>query len=232
MKPGKGAAHEKTESAYVRAFQKSKYPNYIAWEAMSGQTQVWFLEGYGTYAGIEAAFKIANAEPLKTTLDQLDVQDGELRTGERTMIAQYSKDMSYSAAPLNLAKSHFVWVGVVRIKTGHGEEYAEMRKIQNAAFEKAGAKWTRLVYVVAEGATVRTFLVVWPMESLSAMDQPVRWNTREALGESFERFRKLNADIIVSSEDILFAVNPKMSNPPKAYVDADPDFWTPKPAAK
>jgi hypothetical protein len=232
MKPGKGAAHEKTESAYVRAFQKSKYPNYIAWEAMSGQTQVWFLEGYATYAGIEAAFKIANAEPLKATLDQLDVQDGELRTGERTMIARYLKDLSYFGAPLNLGKVHFVRVVVWRVRYGHEGEFSELRKIMNAAFEKAGVKSTRVAYVVAEGAPLRTYLVVTPVESLSAVDEEPRWNNREAMGEGFERYQKLNSDIVVSTEWTLFAVNPKMSNPPKAYVDADPGFWTPKPAAK
>jgi len=228
MKPGKGAAHEKNEAAFARAFQNSKFPNYIAWEALSGPTQVWFLEGYANYAGIETALKISAAEPLKSTLEQLEVEDGELRTGESTTIAYYAKDLSYFPVPLNLAKTHFVWVDMVRIQRGHVEEYAEMRKIQNAAFEKVGAKWQRAVYVIGNGAAATDYLVVRPMESLSEMDAPAHWNNREALGESFERYRKLTSDLIVSADDILFAVNPKMSNPPKAFLDADPAFWAAK----
>jgi hypothetical protein len=231
MKPGKGAAHEKSEAAYVRVFSKSKYPNYVAWEAMSGSTQVWFLEGYANYAGIEAASKISNAEPLKTTLDELDVQDSELRSGERTILARYRKDLSYLPASLNLGKAHFIWLNIVQVRHGHGDEYAEMRKIMNAAFEKTGAKWSRLVYIVGNAA-VTDYLIAWPMESLIAMDQTTPWNNRETLGEGYERYRKLNADIVVSNEEILFAVNPRMSNPPNAYVEADPVFWAPKPAAK
>src|SRR5271168_2206135 len=86
IKSGKAAAHERTEMAYVRAFSKSKYPNYVAWVAMTGPSQAWFLERYGSYAAIGEADKMTNTEPLKTTLDQLDEQDGALRTGERNMI--------------------------------------------------------------------------------------------------------------------------------------------------
>ncbi len=224
MKPGKGAAHEKNEAAFARAFQNSKFPNYVAWEALSGATQVWFLEGYANYAGIEAALKISASEPLKSTLEQLEVADGELRTGESTTIAYYAKQLSYFPVPLNLAKTRFVWVDMVRIQRGHADEYAELRKIQNAAFEKVGAKWQRAVYVVGNG-TATEYLVVRPMESLAEMDAPARWNNRETLGESFERYRKLSSDIVVSADDIVFAVNPKMSNPPKAFLDVDAAFW-------
>jgi hypothetical protein len=231
LKPGKGAAHEKTENAFARAFSKTAFPNHVAWEAISGQTQVWFIEGYDSYAGIEAASKIAGTEPLKSTLDQLEVQDSELRTGERTIIAHYVKSLSYAPTPFNLAKAHFVWVDVVQVRTGYAQEFAESHQIEHAAFEKAGEKMTEIVYRVSEGALSTTYLVAWPMESLRALDEDakVRWNTREAMGERYERHRQLNKDIFVSREHILFAVNPKMSNPPKAYVEAEPDFWVPKP---
>lgn len=225
MKPGKSMAHEKTEGAYVRAFQKTNFPNYVAWEAMTGQTQVWFLEGYANFAGIEAASKIANTEPLKTALDQLDVEDAELRTGERTMIARYLKDLSYLPAPLNLAKTHYVWLTVLRVLPFRNEEFAEIRKLQRASFEKAGVQTLSVVYLVAQGAPSATFLVVTPLESLSAMDERARTSTREVLGNQYDRLLKLRQEVIASSEDTLFSVNPKMSNPPKAYLDADPNFW-------
>jgi hypothetical protein len=48
------------------------------------------------------------------------------------------------------------------------------------------------------------------------------------LGEQFDRYRKLRADLIVSADSVLLTVNPKMSNPPKSFIDADSDFWAPK----
>ena len=227
MKPGNGAAHEKNEAAFAHAFQNSKFPNYVAWEALSGATQVWFLEGYANYAATGGAEDFGE-RALKSTLEQLEVADGELRTGESTTIAYYAKQLSYLPVPLNFAKTHFVWVDMVQIQRGHAEEYTELRKIQNTAFEKVGAKWQRAVYVIGNGSAATDYLVVRPMESLSEMDAPAHWNNRETLGESFERYRKLTSDIIVSADDILFAVNPKMSNPPKAFLDADPAFWVAK----
>ncbi len=232
MKPGKSTAHEKTESAYARTFRKTNFPNYFAWEGMTGQTQVWFVEGYSNYAGIEAASKITNGEPLKTTLDQLDVEDAELRTGERTMIARYAKELSYFPVPLNSARIHFIWLTVIRVQPFHGEEFAEIRKIQGSAFQKSGVQAISIVYSVLQGAPAATFLVITPLESLSAMDERARSNSREVLGDKFDRLKKLRSEIIVSSDDTLFAINPKMSNPPKSFIDADPNFWSPKQVVK
>ena len=53
----------------------------------------------------------------------------------------------------------------------------------------------------------------------------------EAFGaDNLAKYNKLLGDIVLSSEFTLFAVNPKMSNPPKEFIAADPGFWAPKPA--
>src|SRR5271165_5967681 len=108
IKSGKGAAHEKVESAYVRAFSKAGYTSYLGMDAMTGASQAWFIERYDTYEAMEKAIHITQAEPLKSTLAVLDAQDGELRTGERGMIATYQPDLSYLPVPSNLAKMRFV----------------------------------------------------------------------------------------------------------------------------
>jgi hypothetical protein len=208
MKPGTGAAHEKNEAAFAQAFRATSFPNYFGWEALTGQTQVWFLEGFANYAGIEAAMKIMGTEPLRSTLGSLEVKDSELRTGERTTLARYRKDLSYLPEPLNLAKTRYVWVDIVKIQTGHAEEYREMRKTQIAALEQAGARWKQVVYALGNDG----YLVMRPLESLSELDAPQPRMVR-------------NPGIILSSEEILFAVNPKMSNPPKSYLDLDAAFW-------
>src|SRR5579862_9420346 len=43
IKPGKGAAHQKSEALFVRAFTKAKSPShYIALESMTGSDEAWF----------------------------------------------------------------------------------------------------------------------------------------------------------------------------------------------
>jgi hypothetical protein len=233
IKSGKGAAHERVESAYVRAFSKNGYPSYVALDAMTGATQAWFLERYDSYESMEKAIKMSQAEPLKTTLAQLDAQDGELRSGERGMIAIYQKDMSYTPVPALGPKARYYSISTVRIRSGHAADYAEMRKLSNAASTKAGIQRRSVVYSVTSGAPAGTYLVLSAVDSLKAMDPPPAPMTMvEAFGaENQARFVKLQSEILISTENTLFAISPKMSNPSKEYVAADPDFWAPKPAA-
>ena len=231
IKSGKSAAHEKVESAYVRAFSKSGYPSYLALENMTGTSQAWFLERYDTYESMEKAIHLAETEPLKTTLDQLDAQDGEVRTGERGIIATYQPELSYLPVPANMAKMRFVSINIVRARPGHAADFAEMRKLLNAAWTKSGSKQRRTVYSVSSGMPAGTYLILSGMDSLKAMDPPPSpMSMADAFGaDNLTRYNKLQSDIVVSSESTMFAVSPKMSNPPKEFITADPDFWAPKP---
>ena len=51
LKPGKsGAAHEKTESLFVQAFEKAKWPtHYIGAEALTGKSRALFFTGYDSF---------------------------------------------------------------------------------------------------------------------------------------------------------------------------------------
>jgi hypothetical protein len=231
IKSGKGAAHEKVEAAYVRAFARSGYPNYVAWEAMTGTSQAWFVERYDTYEAMEKAIKLAQSEPLKSQLDMLDEQDGALRSGERGIIATFQPGPSYQPVPANIAKGRYVSVNVLRIRPGHITEFNEMRGLLNAAYTKAGRKLRSVVYAVSSGMPAGTYLILSGMESLKAMDPaPGAMSIVDAFGaDNLAKYTKLQSDIVVSSETTTFAVNPKMSNPPKEFIDVDQDFWAPKP---
>ncbi|MGD0776889.1 MAG: hypothetical protein ABSC05_29070 [Candidatus Solibacter sp.] len=231
IKSGKGSAHEKVESAYVRAFSKSGYPSYLALENMTGTNQAWFIERYDTYEAMGNAIHLAETEPLKTTLTQLDAQDGELRSGERGMIAVYQKDLSYLPVPPLGPKARFYTISMVRVRPGHTPDYAEMRKLTIAAMAKAGIQRRYLVYSVNSGAPAGTYLVLSAVDSLKSMDTPASaMSMAEAYGaDNLARYYKLQSDIVISSESTMFTINPKMSNPPKEYIAADAGFWAPKP---
>jgi hypothetical protein len=233
IKSGKGSAHERVESAYARAFSKSGYPAYVGLDAMTGATQAWFIERYDSYEAMEKSIKMSQAEPLKTTLAQLDAQDGELRSGERGMIAVYQKDLSYLPVPPLGPKARYYNIQMIRIRPGHAADFAEMRKLALAALAKSGSQRRFVVYLVNSGAPTGTYLVLSAVDSLKAMDPgPSPMSMAEAFGaENQARYLKLQSEIVVSSESTLFTINPKMSNAPKEYVAADPDFWAPKPAA-
>lgn len=233
IKSGRSVAHEKGEAGYVRAFSKSKYPNYIALQSMTGGTEAWFLERYETYAELDEAIKIADTQPLKSALELLDGQDGELRTTERGIIAIYEKDLSYLPVPSDVAHSRFFSINTTRIRPGHATDFAEMRKILNAAFEKSGSKQRRVVYRVASGAPSGIYLILAAMPALKSMDPNAGGMsmTNAFAADNLARYDKLAADLVVSSEAALFSVNPRMSYPSKEFITADPQFWAPKPPA-
>jgi hypothetical protein len=231
IKEGKGAAHERVESAYARTFAKSAYPNYIGYENITGTSQAWFVERYATYADMEKAIQLSEKEPLKSLLAPLDAQDGDLRSGGREIIATYHPELSYEPVPAVPGKSRYTTVNIVRIHQGHPEEFAEMRKLVNAVFAKSGSKRRYVVYQVNSGMPAGTYLISSVMQSLKEMDpEPGAMSMVDAFGASYTRYEKLLSEIYISSETTLFAVNPKMSNPPKEFIAADPAFWTPKPA--
>ena len=165
-------------------------------------------------------FQLSDTEPLKSAVAPLDVQDGELRTGERNMVASYQKGLSYLPVPSNLAKARFVQINTIRVRVGHAAEFAEMRNLLNAAMQKGGNKQRRVIYLVTSGAPAGTYLVWRPMESLKALDpEPGAMSINDAYGpDNLARYEKLESEAILSIESTLFSVNPKMSNPSKEFI--------------
>src|SRR5437588_156890 len=84
VKPGKNAAHEKSESAFARTFAKANYPaHYIGLNPIAGANEAWFVEAHGSFADVEKAEKASDTPPLKADLDQVMATDGECLSGMR-----------------------------------------------------------------------------------------------------------------------------------------------------
>src|SRR5208282_2103909 len=81
LKPGKaGMPHEKTESAFVRAFTCAKWPtHHIAMDSLSGKTRSLFITPYDSFeAWQKDSFAIQKNMALLAALDHATVADGEL----------------------------------------------------------------------------------------------------------------------------------------------------------
>ena len=152
IKPGKSAAHEKTEAAFARALSKSKYPNYTAVVNLTGPSHALFLERYDSFASLGETIEMSNSGPMGAELAQLDVPDAETRTGERVLVATYRKELSYTPVPAELAKYKYYSILTVHIRPGHIDDYEALRKMVNVMWEKSGSKQRRVVYGVVSGA--------------------------------------------------------------------------------
>ena len=78
-------------------------------------------------------------------------------------------------------------------------------------------------------------MIMLPMKSMSEIDASIAraGAIREAEGPENEKaLAKLASDGYASVETNVLAFSPAMSYPSKEFVARDPEFWTPKPAAK
>jgi hypothetical protein len=228
IKEGKGAAHEKTEAAFMQAAAKANYPAHIlALTNITGTSQAVFLEGHDTFVSIEASQAVID----KPEFGALDAADAELRTSQRSMLAAYRADLSYAAAKANLPKTRFFSIETIQVREGQGQKFEELVKLLVSAAEKSRDTQPVATYEIVSGAPSGTYLVLEPMESLKSMDEgPQRDQALiQAVQNGPQTMRELS-ETIASEESILFAVSPAMSYVPKEWATASPDFWGQKPA--
>lgn len=237
IKEGREAAHAKAEEAWPRIFSKGNVTtHYVGMTAESGPSEAWFLEPYDSFGGMEKARGEIEQSPLAADLEVANVQDGELRTGSRTLLAVYRGDLSFHPAEAmsSLPKCRHMGVTVLRINYGHDADLAQIAKLLIDGDEKSNSDQPVLTYQAISGGPSGTYLIFSPMDSLAHMDAaPARLAAaRQAMGErNRQRLDALAPEVVQSSESLLFAFNPRMSYVSKEFAAGDPEFWNPKPAS-
>ena len=235
IKEGRSAAHEKVETEWAATLRKANFPGtYYALDSISGTSEVIFIAPMESFGAREEMDKFADKEPLKTSLDNLDSRDGELRTSSRQLWAVYRPDLSYKPESMNLAKTRYVDLATFRLKLGKDDDFAGGAKAIFNAYGKGNVDMCILSYQVVAGAPSGTFLFFTLMDSMKFLDaEPERQKALKAgMPETdYQALMRGMGDVFVSMEDNLFAVKPNMSLPAKAVAEADPAFWRPKAAA-
>jgi hypothetical protein len=188
---------------------------------------------------VEAA--LAQNAALKTEMERLDGQSGDLRSGSQTAWFVSRPALSYHPPKLaDVAKSRLVNISTVRVKPGRVPDFLDYYKSLNAAREKAGASWvSTAAYQSSVGAPGGTFVFFAFNKSMSEMDEAnTKADERQkaidtALGgdQVVKMRRELISEILVEPATAnLYAINRAESRPSAQLAAADPDFWNPKPA--
>lgn len=234
VKPGKGGPHEKTEAAYVAAFSKMKSPaHYIAMTELSGGNDAWFLADTKDWAYFEKGVEEMTNGPLAGELQKVSVADGDLLNETRTYYLEYMPELSYRPE-MNIGEARYVLADVVRIKPGHGKDFADLRKQINAAHEKVNMDEHMIVYYAGIGTRTGMYVIFEPLKTLSSMDEIQKLHAegsdyRKALGDDFpQKARDFDAAALVSSETQLFSIDPHMSFVSDEVAKVAPAFWRPK----
>lgn len=237
VKPGRGAAHEANEGAWAAAYAKAKMQSgWLGTTSMTGPNEAWFFTGLSSWDEWEKITKAEDSnEALSAEVKKLSAADGELLNKVSGIIARYAPEISYQPK-VNLAQMRYMRVNIVRLKPGHGRVYTDRWKEIVAAHEKAKMDEHWAFYTVISGMATPTFLYFQPFKALAEIDKGVPMHEgepyRSAVGEDGRaRLQETIQTAVEWSQDIVLAFNPKMSYVPKTWVDADPTFWAPKPAA-
>ena len=229
VKPGRsGSMHEKTESAFVKAFTDAKWPeHYLAVDSMSGTPRSLFLVGYDSFAAWEKDTQdTMKNSALSTGLEHATAADSELLSSLDSGAFTFSDD--YSLRPnVDIAHMRYFEISVFHIRPGHHKDWDDLVKMYMAAFKDIPeVHWA--TYQNVYGAKDGTYLVFNAMKSLAETDHgaAVGKQFEAAMGaDGLKKLGELTAAAVESSETNLFAFNPKESYAPEGWVRADPDFW-------
>ncbi len=249
VKPGKMTAHERVSTAYAALYAKANPDeSWLGLTPISGEDSVvLFLEGFPSFAAaetnhikLEAA--LAQTAALKAEMDRLDGQSGEMKNSSRTAWLVYRPALSYHAPKMgDVAKSRLVSVTTYRVKPGRIPDWNDYVKVLNAARDKASASWISSAgYQSQVGTAAGTFVSFQFHRTMAELDENIaKADERQkaidaALGgdQVVKMRRELISEVLVENPTTnLYVISRGESHPSATFAAADPDFWTPKPAA-
>jgi hypothetical protein len=238
IKPGLMPAHNRHSQTYASVFARLKTDNYrIAMAPIAGnENEVLYVTSADSFAEMEriqmATDRAISTVPvsMRSEMDKLDKEGPELHSAMRQMLAVYRPELSFNpGAPI--PQMRYFSVTTIRVRPGHDAQWVNyVQKILNSARKKAKLPETFhvAVFQVISGAPGGTYLAFRPMKSLSEMDTPIGRMAREAMSDDEKKDAdKANAEAVMTSENSIYAFNPRMSYLPKEFTQMDAAFWAP-----
>jgi hypothetical protein len=236
VKPGRSSDHSKWEAGWPAAFEKAKFPDtYIALEAMTGPSEVWYVEPFATQAAYGESLARQNADPaLSAETERLSRGDGEFLSETNAIEAVARPDLSHGSFP-DIGMMRFWEITTFVVKPGHDAEFDAAAKAWASASARLapGASWR--TYQVVAGAPGGTYLVMGSVASFADFDKKMAEGEAIWKGltpEEGAALQKYSADAAVRTVTNRFRLDPRQSYVPAETRQKDPAFWMPKAAAK
>ncbi len=233
-KPGKnGMSHEKTESAFIQAMSRAKWPtHYLAVDSLSGKSRSLFFTAYDSFEAWEKDYNaVMKNESLSAELDRAGVGDGELLTGVDQGVLIFRQELSLRPGA-DIPHMRYFEISLYHVKPGHDKDWEELVKMYQKGFEKIeDVHWA--TYQAVYGQEDGTYIIFNPVKSLSEVDRGFgNWEKfTAAMGEDgMKKLNELAAATVDSSQTNLFIFNPRESYVSDEWIKADPEFWKPKAA--
>jgi hypothetical protein len=232
-KPGRaGMVHDASESAFVQAMVRAKWPtHYLAMTSLSGKQRALFLTSYASLEAWEKDGAAVEKNPtLSSALEAASIADGAELDSVDQGVFVFNEEMSLRPMA-DLSQMRFMEISVYHVRPGHEREWNEAVKMVKATYEKGvpGSHWG--VFNQVYGGEGGSYLVLTARKTLAEVDRGFQVENKqfeEAIGpDGLKKLDELIAASVESSLHQLFAFNPHMSYVVDDWIKADPDFWKP-----
>lgn len=226
-----GSEHNKTEGQYAAALKKAgvNLHNFAAC-GITGKPRCLFFSGFDSYEDwFKAAHEMNTNKELAAALDPINKADSDLLLSYEIAVLSYVPELSYKDDH-SVATSRFIEADAMRIKPGHMGDFFNLVKMVKEANDRAGVDSHWSAYQVYFGGDPSRVVFYTADKDAAEIDHNILNNDKmwKAMSElERQKFAELYKSID-SEEQELLAINPAMSYPPDAWVQANPDFWTPK----
>jgi hypothetical protein len=236
IKPYEEGPYDKVASEYPALSRQLKDPTHLlAMEALTGSPRAIYLSGFDSFEALQKSEEwLIGDAATDAKIDALDAREAPYISGVNHALWHYRPDLSNNVAGADIPHSHYWEVILFPMRSGHDEEFEELTKLHRDANLKIGQNVPWATYEGLMGVT-NSYLVLVPMKSLKDQDTVLahKKDFGAALGgEGKGRMNKLSEESVVSVEDNIWMVNPDWSYVEKSWIGADPQYWTPEPAAR
>jgi hypothetical protein len=236
IKPYEDAAYDKFATESAALSQQLKDPTHVlAMEALTGSPRAIHLSGYDSFEALQENEEwLLGDAATDAKFDALDAHAAAYVSEIHYTIWHYRPDLSNNVAGADIPHSHYWEVIIFHMRPGHREQFKELTKLYCDANLKIGQN---IPWATYEGLTgvADAYLVLVPMASLKDKDTGLAHEKDfgAALGdEGRGQITKLSEESVASVEDNIWMVIPEWSTVEKSWIEADPQYWAPEPAAK
>jgi hypothetical protein len=236
IKPYEDAPYDKFASESAALSQQLKDPTHVlGMEALTGSPRAIYLSGYDSFEALQKNEEwLLGDAATDAKLDALDVRQALYVSEVHYTIWHYRPDLSNNVAGADIPHSRYWEVIIFHMRSGHNEQFKELTKLYQDANLKIGQNIPWATYEGLMGVT-DAYLLLVPMTSLKDQDTGLAHakDFGAALGdEGRGQMNKLSAESVASVEDNIWMVIPEWSYVEKSWIEADPQYWAPEPAAK
>jgi hypothetical protein len=236
IKPYADSPYDKIASESAALSQQLKDPTHVlGMEALTGPPRAIYLSGYDSFEALQKNEEwLLGDAATDAKLDALDARQALNVSEVHYTIWHYRPDLSNNVAGADIPHSRYWEVIVFHMRPGHNEQFKELAKLYQDANLKIGQNIPWAAYEGLMGVS-DAYLLLVPMTSLKDQDTGLAHEKDfgAALGDDGRRLmNQLSGESVASVEDNIWMVIPEWSYVEKSWIEADPQYWAPEPAAK